>query len=173
MSITAAIACINAVKTTPVSLANASRYAQKHKSNAMACALIPKRAPSTAEPATMHAARVWNAAKWKEERAHASAMQVTSTAMAIPPTAANRHRNAHAKKAKNKPVGAVPPKTVARVYVKTASRSVMPQVSSGAHAKEVYIPQPRHAMMQVFIMVMTGTATAFPMNRKNANPNAI
>ena len=121
----------------------------------------------------MPAARVWNAAKWKEERAHASAMRVTSIAMAIPPMAANRHRNAHARKVKNKPAGAVRPKPAAKVHAKTASRSAMLPASSGAHAKEVYIPQPRHAMMQVFISAATRTAMAFPMNRKNANPNAI
>ena len=173
MSITAAIACINAVRTTPALRASASRYAQKHKSNAMACALIPKRVPSTAGLATMHAARAWNAAKLKEERAHASAMQVTSTAMAIPPTAANRHRNAHAKKAKNKPVGAVPPKTVARVYVKTASRSVMPQVSSGAPVKVVHIPPPLHATLTDCILEVTGTAMALPITKRNVDQNVI
>ena len=173
MSITAAIACINAVKTTPALRASANPYVPKARSNATVLVLIPKRATSTAEPATMHAARAWNAAKWMEERVHASAMLLTSTAMAIPPTAANRHQNALVPRVKNKPAGAVRPKPAARVHARTARRRAMLPASSGDHAKEVYIPQPRHAMMQVFISEATKTAMAFPMNRKNANPTVI
>ena len=121
----------------------------------------------------MHAARVWNAAKLKVERAHVSAMQATSTVTAIPPTAANLHLNALVLLAKNKPVGAVRPKPAAKVHARTASRRAMLPASSGDHAMEAIILHQSPAMMLASILAATKTAMAFPTNRKTATHSVI